>query len=68
AHFATWLCLARFGRRVCLITTFVTASVSCFLPFPFQNYKVIHVLVTFIVKGCTSSAYITLYIQGPELF
>ncbi|XP_055944460.1 beta-alanine transporter-like [Argiope bruennichi] len=68
AHFATWICLARYGRRGCLLSTFVTASISCFLPFPFQTYKAVHVLVTFIVKGCTSSAYITLYIQGPELF
>ncbi|GIX79672.1 organic cation transporter 1 [Caerostris extrusa] len=68
AHFATWYSIAHYGRRVCLLTAFITAAVSGLLPYAFASYKIVHVIATFIGKGCTSSAYITLYVQGPELF
>ncbi|GFU30461.1 carcinine transporter [Nephila pilipes] len=31
-------------------------------------YRLVHVLMLFIAKGCSSSAFITLHIQGSELF
>ncbi|GIY90708.1 carcinine transporter [Caerostris darwini] len=68
AHFATWYSIAHYGRRICLLTAFITAAVSGLLPYAFASYKIVHVIATFIGKGCTSSAYITLYVQGPELF
>ncbi|GFU75577.1 carcinine transporter [Trichonephila clavipes] len=69
AHFSTWLFMERIGRRWCSVCAFTLSTVACTLPVVFPpEYASIGVIASLLAKAGTSSAFMTLYQQGPELF
>ncbi|XP_042897774.1 carcinine transporter isoform X2 [Parasteatoda tepidariorum] len=70
AHFSTWLFMERIGRRWCSVCAFALSTFSCMLPviLPEEDYPNIGVIASLLAKVGTSSAFMTLYQQGPELF
>lgn len=69
AHFSTWLFMERIGRRWCSVCAFALSTVACTLPVVFPpEYSSIGVIASLLAKAGTSSAFMTLYQQGPELF
>ncbi|GIX79669.1 carcinine transporter [Caerostris extrusa] len=69
AHFSTWLFMERIGRRWCSVCAFSLSTFACFLPVIFPpEYENVGVIASLLAKAGTSSAFMTLYQQGPELF
>ncbi|GBM70542.1 Carcinine transporter [Araneus ventricosus] len=69
AHFSTWLFMERIGRRWCSVGAFALSTFACFLPVAFPpEYANVGVVASLLAKAGTSSAFMTLYQQGPEIF
>ncbi|KFM70941.1 Organic cation transporter 1, partial [Stegodyphus mimosarum] len=69
AHISTWLFMERIGRRWCSVCAFVLSTIACLLPVIFPpEYEMVGVVASLLAKAGTSSAFMTLYQQSPELF
>ncbi|KAG8177111.1 hypothetical protein JTE90_015255 [Oedothorax gibbosus] len=69
AHCGTWIFMERVGRRWCSVVAFALSTVACTLPVLMPpEYTSVGVVASLLAKAGTSSAFMTLYQQGPELF
>lgn len=69
SHFATWMFMERIGRRWCSVLAFTVSTTACLMPVVFpSDYALVGVIASLFAKAGTSSAFMTLYQQSPELF
>ncbi|GFY79487.1 carcinine transporter [Trichonephila inaurata madagascariensis] len=69
ATLMAWAMTESVGRKWCSITAFSLASFACLLPVVFPpEYAMIGVIAALLAKAGSAAAYMTVYIQAPELF
>ncbi|GIX79671.1 organic cation transporter 1 [Caerostris extrusa] len=69
ATLVSWALMESVGRKWCAIVAFSLATFACLLPVMFPpEIAMIGVIAALLAKAGTSAAYMTVYIQAPELF
>ncbi|CAL1268685.1 unnamed protein product [Larinioides sclopetarius] len=64
-----WAMMESMGRKWCSIVAFLLATFACILPVVFTSeMAIIGVIAALLAKAGSSAAYMTVYIQAPELF